>query len=452
MLLLIPVLALQFWPLGWLLATETGRANTLAAQSTSVRVTELSHEIDYGQAIRIRLKAQSDSEIVAVKGWFRPRGPGRISSYTYPEFTPGTTISATFLIKTGSGAYFPPGTEFDYRFEMVTSDGTVTETSTQLVEYLDPGREWKRQTEDGLTAVYYNIDDVEVRRLVDYARQRLPVLLATTGAESGGTFKAVLYRSVSDASSSFPPVSQTATDRQFFAGFAEPGFGLFVLGSPGQGTFIHELTHLLVARAVESPSAAPVPAWLNEGLAVWAEGGASPDDARFRSAASSGQLLKLRSMGTIPGRGRDIDLFYPQAGAFVSYLHSRFGPEGIAALLEDLDGGKKVYDAAAERWGVSLDDVENEWRVSMGAKPLATPGPALPAGTPVSRPTISLATAMPFGTAPSLAAPAPTPEPQSSTFDDGRKGAPVRVYVGLAFAAVAIGGLVAFAVRRKIRA
>ena len=394
------------------------------APTSAIRVIQQTQRTSFGKEIRVTLQAESDAgEIVAVKGWFRPRGPDRISSYTYPEFRPGRTVTASFSIKTGESAYYPPGTDFDYHFELTDSAGNTFETPRQTVEYLDPRFTWKRQARGPLTAVYYNLPDDRVSRLLDDAAADLPRLARMTGADASEPYKAVLYRTVSEATSAFPRVSETATDRQFFAGFAQSEYGLFVLGEPAEGTFVHELTHLLVGQAVDSPLAAPVPAWLNEGLATFSEGNDTAAlNARIRSAAGSGRLLKLRAMNSIPGRGPEIGTFYPQAGAFVGYLHTRFGPDGLAALLRRINEGRKVYDAAKDVWSVSLDDVENDWRASLGAQPLPTPSPtAPPEPSPTAPATPALAAeapAPPVSTTPSPAptpAPAPTPGPALPT-------------------------------------
>jgi hypothetical protein len=433
--------------------SHSARASAPTGGPPAIRVLQQTHRITYGQEIRVTLQAESDAaEITAITARYRPRGPGRISVYAYPAFTPGRSVTASFVIKTGDAAYFPPGTDFDIHFELADSAGNVLETAPQPVEYLDPRYKWKHVTRGALTAVYYNVADDQAGRLLDAAAARLPELARMTGAPDGANFKAVLYRTVSEATSSFPRVSETATDRQFFAGFAQPEYGLLVLGSPDTGSVLHELTHLLMDAAVTSPLAAPVPAWLNEGLAVWAEGaGIESLNSRIRSEASSGRLLRVRSMGTIPGTGPGLSLFYPQAGAFVGYLHGRFGPDGLAAVLRRINDGRRVHDAAQDAWGVSLDDVENEWRQSLGAGPLPTPSPTpRPTATPAGAAAAPLATpAPPDDTRPTpapVATAAPPPLPVES---QTAASAQTALYIALAVIAGAAALAVILRARRR---
>jgi hypothetical protein len=267
------------------------------------------------------------------------------------------------------------------------------------------------------------------------------------GVTPGQPFKAVLYRTVSEATAAFPRVSETATDRQFFAGFAQPEYGLFVLGEPVAGSFVHELTHLLVGQAVSSPLAASVPSWLNEGLAVLSEGETTAGlNSQVSRAARSGDLLKLRSMGSIPGRRDGIALFYPQSGAFVAYLRDRFGPEGLASLLAGINGGLKVHDAALASWGVSLDDIEKDWRVSLGAGPLPTPSPA--PGTPGPVAATPLADVTPAPSPAPVATPAPEPV---RTVEESSTGLPVPAYAIIAAAAAGFAALVGWRLSRVRR-
>ncbi len=424
-------------------STAAALSNRVDATNGAVRVLDESFEISFGSNIRVTLRAESNSDITAVKGWFKPRGQGRISSYAYADFTPGSSITATFAIRTGNGAYYPPGTEFDYRFELTDANGVVTHTPTRVVEYLDPELEWKRMVVGSLTGVYYNLSDAQVRSLLVAASARLPDLLELTGADASAQFKAVLYRSVADATPSFPSVSQTATDRQFFAGFAEPEYGLFVLGSPGIDTFTHELTHLLVAQVVSSPLAASVPAWLNEGLAVWSERSDIGElNARIRSAAAGNRLLKLRSMSIIPGRSSDISLFYPQSGAFVGYLSNRYGPDKISTILRSIDAGMKVYEAVEAALNVSLDQIENEWRLSIGASvlPVPTLTPELVRPQPTST-AVPLSTDVLDGVVPLSPTP-DTPFPTGPGDAARRSGPPVWAYAILGLLAVSAAILV----------
>ena len=189
-------------------------------------------------------------------------------------------------------------------------------------------------------------------------------------------FKAVVFPSVQEATPSFPPISKTATDQLFFAGFAQPQYRLFVQGQMNTLTFIHELTHLYVHEAVSSSLTARMPSWLDEGLAVFLETGKSePSNQRLRSSVRPDELLLLRNMNTIPGRREDVFIFYPQAGAFVGYLVEKYGADTMARYLAGINNGESAIENFKEIYGSSIYEIENDWRSTFNATPITIPSP-----------------------------------------------------------------------------
>ena len=339
-------------------------------------------EIDFGKEIELHARVDVGGiQPVEAKAIYRPIGPSRISTYAYADvqISPALgKLDLKFTIPTGGTKYYPPGTEFDIHFELLDRDGEVHSTAPFTVEYLDPRITWRRVSNGPVTAIYHGISDNQARDLVDHAVSVLPVIAATIGVDEPPSIKAVLFDSVRQATPYFPPVSKTATDRQFFAGFAMSEYGLFVMAAPSRGIFVHEMTHLVVAEAEKSPLGRDAPSWLNEGLAVYFQndGDASSLERRLVGPARQGNLIPVKNMNRIPGRRDEISVFYPQSGHFVAYLLARYGHERVAALLGHLDDGQEISDAFVSAYGESLYDVENDWRSTLGAGPLPTPDPA----------------------------------------------------------------------------
>ncbi|MBI4220553.1 MAG: hypothetical protein HY682_10440 [Chloroflexi bacterium] len=104
-------------------------------------------------------------------------------------------------------------------------------------------------------------------------------------------------------------------------------------------------------------------------------------------------------MNSLPGRVADINVFYPEAGNFVGYLIEIHGDDRMLAFVAALRGGALPGSAALKAYGRSLEELENEWRKAIGAKPLEPlPTPATTAA-PAPLPT----------TGPELATPAEQP-------------------------------------------
>lgn len=350
-----------------------------AAGVGALTIAEQSVVIDYGKKITIStdvVTEADENEIQVVRALFRPRGGSTIWAYSYPEFSvDNSMISLTFDIPTGPGSYYPPGTEFDLEIEVtLTSDETSSARSTEPIEYLDPDRDWQRVAGNGFTIVYYGVSRASVEELVATIDHRIPTLETTIGVSDPPDFKAVVFPSIQDATPSFPPVSQTATDQFLFAGFAQPQYRLFVQGQMNSTTFTHELAHLYVHEAVSSSLASNMPSWLNEGLARFLESGSSEQsNARLRASVRPDELLSLKHMGTIPGKRSDVFIFYPQAGAFVGYLVEEFSHATMAEFLAAMNGGSPLTTAFEEIYGKSLYEVENDWREMFNAAPFPLP-------------------------------------------------------------------------------
>ena len=129
------------------------------------------------------------------------------------------TPSTSFEISTGPGSYYPPGTEFDIEVEVTNANGDISIVRTdESVEYLDPEKPWQRVAGNGYTVVYYGVENSVVNDLVAETNSRIDTLVKVLGVDDAPDFKAVVFPSVRDATPSFPPVSQTATD-QFLRAF-----------------------------------------------------------------------------------------------------------------------------------------------------------------------------------------------------------------------------------------
>ena len=350
-----------------------------AVDHHSMIIAAESVEIDYGNKITISLTVKPGIDSVeSVRALFKPRGGSTVWSYSYPEFSTNTMgISLKVEIPTGPGSYYPPGTEFDLEIEIVDAEGNISRArSNKSIQYLDPSKNWKDAKGDGFSILYYGVQTSRVENLITQVNARIPTIKKVVGVNNTPEFKAIVFPSVQEATPSFPPISKTATDQLFFAGFAQPQYRLFVQGQMNTLTFIHELTHLYVHEAVSSSLTARMPSWLDEGLAVFLETGKSePSNQRLRSSVRPDELLLLRNMNTIPGRREDVFIFYPQAGAFVGYLVEKYGAETMARYLAGINNGESAIENFKEIYGSSIYEIENDWRSTFNATPITIPSP-----------------------------------------------------------------------------
>ena len=337
----------------------------VAAQSQRPSDSEaVSHSVILGDKITVSIETEIETRIKEARLWVRPHGRDTIPSYSYLEFTQNISrVQATGEIDVRLPSYFPPGTIFDVRFEFVSVDGDVYPSHTYHVEHIDDYHDWRRVSDNRLEIIYYGIDDRAIESLHSKTTSRLPEISAALGVEDVPQFRAVIFPNLRELTIHGPTISGAATQGHYFGGFAYGQYNLTIMSSPSASTLIHELTHLIFGRALTSPYATSVPAWLNEGNASYWETGSRQDSLRsFRSIARSGNVTEFAAMNSVPGLRNDIGNFYTQSTDFVGYLIENYGADSIGALLSELNTGKGINNALRTVYGGSLSELENGWR------------------------------------------------------------------------------------------
>ena len=354
--------------LGALVALSGGASDRkelppIAETSGSIRVISTSHEVGFPNQIVLNLEAESDAEITGVQ-LFYSVGGREVLVYGYPRFTPDRQVSADYTIKTGGGSYIPTGVDIEYYYVIQDSAGNSLETERYSMSYLDPRYRWRELRMDNLVVLWHDRDSLQVRAAAAEVDRRLGRVRALFGLQDARPMKAVIVNSHREASRTFPRISRTATASHLFGGFAFGQYDLFVLAGLGVDGMVHEMTHLLLDEAVDSPLAR-VPSWLNEGLAQYFESGSRWRARTVERAARRGQLMPLASMAAVPGRPEDVGLFYAQAWSVVSYMMDVHGEERMSALIQALDGGSRIDEAVVEVYGMTLQGLQAQWEATL---------------------------------------------------------------------------------------
>ncbi len=329
-----------------------------------IRVVSSDHEIRFPSEIVFRLTAEGESAITGVKLHYR-LSDGRVRVYGYPDFVAGRRVTADFSLKTAASNYLPTGVEVSYYYEITDSAGNTVETPRATVEYKDPRYRWRRVEVGDLTVVYHDLPASEVAAVTERVAERLEEVKAVFGIDSPTPMKGVLVNGRREARRTFPFISETATRGHVFAGYAYDRYDLFVLAGLWEDGMVHEAAHLLLDEAIDSPLGI-VPAWLNEGLATYFEGGPHHGEPIVRRAARDGGLLRLHAMNSVPGRPADIALFYAQTRSIVEYMLDAYGRDRMSALLRAIDDGGGIDAALRAAYGFGRGELEAAWAAGYG--------------------------------------------------------------------------------------
>ena len=330
----------------------------------SVTIVETSHRIDFPSRIHVNLEAHVLTAVESVRLFYNI-GSGSTTVYAYPDVLRNTgNLNAEFIIRTANNRFIPQGVDIEYYYVFTDSRGREIESSRFTFEYLDPRYNWQRLELDDYVLLWHDRPARAVNSVAEEVSHRLGRVKRLFGLDGDYRFKAVLVNGRWEANRSFPRVSQTSRDTSLYGGFAFGDFGALVLAGLGADGLTHELTHLMLDQAVHSPRA-KIPAWLNEGLAMYFERGTASRESTVRWAVRRGGLLRLRHMGSVPGRPGDVRLFYSQSASVVRFMLDRFGEARMQSLLSDINAGRAVDDALDRSYGIGVDELDAAWRAQI---------------------------------------------------------------------------------------
>jgi hypothetical protein len=166
--------------------------------------------------------------------------------------------------------------------------------------------------------------------------------------------------------------SESYESRVITAGVRVATNTVLVLGNVSFDTLRHELTHVVTAEAGES-ALGTLPAWLDEGTAVYSQEDPGGFESAVEAAFSRGNVLSVREISAYPGDPNKVDLFYGEGWSLVSYLVDTYGEEKFAELFATVKGGKRIESALEEVYGFGQDGLEDEWREANDLPPRETP-------------------------------------------------------------------------------
>jgi len=188
-----------------------------------------------------------------------------------------------------------------------------------------------------------------------------------------------------------------------------------------------------------------IPTWLNEGLAMYGEGGPqSMELAQFEQARAADQLLALRSLaGGFSEESDRATLSYTESYSVVNFLIQTYGRDKMTALLIGLRNGATADEALQAVYGFDTDGLEDAWRTSIGAAPRVGTSNPTPVPTPTQVPTIVPVGAAPVAPAastprPTQVQPTATPVPATQTPGPAATAVPLTERLGISHDAIVV--------------
>jgi hypothetical protein len=313
---------------------------------------------------------------------------GTVIAKAFPEITPSKDIQVEWTWDMRQSGSLLPGASLWWRWVVTDASGAQFTSPQKTILWLDDVHDWKVISGGKINLHYYEGGSTFGNELHDTAVQALNRLTKEVGIGTDKPVDILIYASQSDLRDSilFEPA--------WVGGLAVPETNsVIIAASPdnldyGKSTAAHELTHVLVGHLTFS-CLGFVPTWLNEGLAVYGEGGPQADEQGFLDqAVSDNTLMSLRSLsGNFPESDLTY-LAYGESGSVVDFLIRKYGRDKMNALLLALKNGATADDALQAVYGFDTDGLEDAWRASIGAVPRAGSSNPTPVPTATTIPTI----------------------------------------------------------------
>ncbi|MBI5564187.1 MAG: hypothetical protein HY870_04785 [Chloroflexi bacterium] len=347
---------------------------------------------------------------------------GSVVAKAFPDVTPAKAVDAEWVWEMKQTGSVPPGSTIWWRWRVVDAQGLETVTNQKSIVWLDDQHDWQTLTGDDINLHWYDGGQSFGEELHTSAVKSLNDLAQATGLRTDSPIDLYIYADTADMRDSI------LYEPGWTGGLAYSSHNIVLIGiSPdqidwGKRTQAHELTHVLVGQLTFS-CLSDIPTWLQEGLAVYGEGG--PEDASQRQldqAIKDDDLLSVRSLsGNFSEDSAKADLSYSQSYSLVNFLIEEYGQDKMTALLKSLRDGNTVDDALKSVYNFDVDGYEDAWRAYVKAparrnvtqSPTSTPEPTqVPTFAP-----ISIAQAGPTA-APTRERPTPTPIAVAATTSD----------------------------------
>jgi len=312
-------------------------------------------------------------------------GFARITSEVYIEFVPGRLIDTEWawdMRKTGG---LPPGANVDYWWTVEDARGERVETPRARVRFDDLRYPWQSLKEDEVTLYWYQGDKSFVQEVMAAAQQALVRLAEDTGAHLEKPVTIYLYSSSRDLRGAM------IYPQEWTGGRAFTRFGTIAIGiSPGsllwgQRAIAHELAHLVIHQMTLNPYS-DLPTWLDEGLAMYAEGTLDLQfAAQLNEAIAEGSLISVRSLSSpFSAHAEEAVLSYAQSYSLAEFLIASYGQTKMLELLNTFREGSS-YDAALKKvYGFDTEGLDTLWRDYVAGGNLRT-GTEATTGAPASK-------------------------------------------------------------------
>ena len=311
------------------------------------------------------LSAQSNVNITDIRLYYTVDRDSfaEVINEGYVEFSPATMVDVSWALEMLRFGGLPPGATVTYWWRVEDASGKEVETAPAQVRFDDLRYEWRELTEGEVTIYWYKGDDLFAGELMTAAQQALGKLAEDTGAYLDQPTELYIYANQQDL------LGAMVYPQEWTGGVAFSGYSIMAIGiAPGdidwgKTTIAHELTHLVIGQMTLNPYN-ELPRWLDEGLAMYAEGLLSSGFTYYLDkAVAENSLISVQSLSSpFSANAEEAYLSYAESYSLVEYLITTYGQGKMLELLNTFGEGSS-YDGALQKvYGFDMDGLNSLWR------------------------------------------------------------------------------------------
>jgi hypothetical protein len=338
---------------------------------------------------------------------------GEVIAKAFPQFVPSNSVEVEWTWDMRQSGSLPPGASIWWRWRYQDESGAQFVSERRTAIWLDDEHNWQTVSSGDLRIHYYGKDQAFAQTMLKAGIEGLRRNKQQAGLVTDSAIDIYVYPNYTDMQEA------TLYEPSWTGGQAYSDFNIIIMGlsdfdnAGNENMVIHELTHLLVG-AFTFSCIGTLPGWIEEGLAMFSEGGLdSGMQSLLDDAIRSDQLISLRSLnGGFSELPDKADLSYNESYSVVKFLIDTYGEGKMTSLLIALRDAKPIDTALQDVYGFDTNGLEDAWRKSVGAAPRAVSALPTVQPTPTHVPTF-----VPVSGAPLAVTPTPFAVPTSSSVE-----------------------------------
>jgi hypothetical protein len=340
--------------------------SSVGAEST-ISVVDEGVQVSFPQAMAFHIEARSPVQINDMRLHYNVERMNfaDVTSEVWPRFSPASAVKTRYIWDMRKSS-LPPSSKVEYYWTIANVSGDRLATPRRVASFDDTRYSWQKVADETLSLFWYSGDTSFARALLSSAQNGLRRLYEDTGVRLAQPVRVYVYASARDMQGAM------IAPREWTGGSAYPEYGVITLGVStrdvewGKRAVVHELGHMVVNQLTYGPYETTMPTWLNEGMAMYAEGGIdSAQQASLQRLVAAGKTISLRSLSSpFSALPAEAALSYVQSYSVVDFMVKNYGKERLVRLFSAFKTGATADEALKQVYQLDQDSLYAAWLAS----------------------------------------------------------------------------------------